>query len=55
MRTNEGITPYERFYGMKPEVGHVRTFGCAVRVTLPKEWLGKLDDREDKYDGGNRV
>ena len=33
MRANEGVTPYERFYGMKPDVGHIRTFGCIVRVT----------------------
>ena len=37
-RANDGITPYERFYGMKPDVGHIRTI---VRVTLPSETLGK--------------
>lgn len=42
---NDGVTPYERFYGMKPDVSHIRTFGCAVRVALPREKLGKLDDR----------
>jgi hypothetical protein len=40
-RANDGITPYERFYGMKPDVGHIRAFGCIVRVMLPSEKLGK--------------
>jgi hypothetical protein len=43
-KTNNGTTPDERFYDTKPDVGHIRTFGCAVRVTLPKETLGKLDE-----------
>jgi hypothetical protein len=30
---------------MKPDVGHIRTFGCVVRVTPPSETLGKLEDR----------
>ena len=61
-RANDGITPYERFYGMKPDVGHIRTFGCIVRVTLPSEKLGKLDNRGAmgylmgyKYEGAYRV
>ena len=41
-KANDGMTPYERFYGMKLDVGHIRTFGCVVRVTLPREMLGKL-------------
>ena len=58
-RANDGITPYERFYGMKPHVGHIRTI---VRVTLPSEKLGKLEDRGAmgypmgyKYEGAYRV
>ena len=27
---------------MKPDVGHIRTFGCVAKVTLPHETLGKL-------------
>jgi len=60
--TNEGKTPYELFYRMKPDVGHARTFGCVVEVVLPSQTLGKLDDRAAmgyllgyKYDGGYRV
>jgi len=47
---------------MKPHVGHIRTFGCVVWVTLPKETLGKLDDLGAmgylmgfKHEGGCRV
>ena len=61
-RANRGVMPYERFYGVKPDVGHIRTFGCIVRVTLPSEKLGKLEDRRAmgylmgyKYEGGYRV
>ena len=32
---NEGRTPYELFYKMKPDVEHIRTFGCVVKVVLP--------------------
>lgn len=59
---NDGRTPYEFFYNMIPDVGHIRTFGCVVRVVLPSETLGKLDERAAmgyllgyKYDGEYRV
>jgi len=32
---NEGRTPYELFYKMKPDVDHIHTFGCVVKVILP--------------------
>jgi hypothetical protein len=55
---NEGKTPFELFYGMKPDVGHICTFSCVAKVSLPRETLGKLDDRAVmgyllgyKYDG----
>ena len=41
---NEGRTPYELFYKMKPDVEHIRTFRCVVKVILPSQMLGKLDD-----------
>ena len=41
---NEGKMPYELFHRMKSDVGHMRTFGCVVKVTLPSETLGKLDN-----------
>jgi transposase InsO family protein len=57
-KPNDGKTPFELFYGMKPDVGHIRAFGCVAKVVLPSELLGKLDDRAVmcyllgyKYDG----
>ena len=38
--TPTSVTQYERFYGVKPDVGYIRTFGCIARVTLPSEKLG---------------
>ena len=42
---NGGKTPYELFYDMISDVSHVHTSGCVVRVTLPAEKLGKLDEQ----------
>ena len=59
---NDGKTPYELFYGMKPNVSHIRPFGCITKVTLPSEKLKKLDNRAVmgyllgyKYEGAYRV
>ena len=56
--TNDGKTPYELFYGREPDVRHVRTFGCIVKVVLPNETLGKLAAMGYllgyKYDSGYR-
>jgi hypothetical protein len=30
-------TPKEVFVGIKPEVGHLRIFGCPVYIHVPKE------------------
>jgi hypothetical protein len=32
-----GMTPYEAFYGTKPNVANLRVFGCKVIVHIPKE------------------
>jgi hypothetical protein len=47
---------------IKPDIAHIRTFGCVVKVAQPSETLGKLDDRAVmgcplgyKYDGAYRV
>jgi hypothetical protein len=34
---NEGKSPYELFYGIKPDVAHLRTFGCVVKVALQRD------------------
>jgi len=57
--TNEGRTPYELFYKMKPDVEHIHAFRCVVKVVLPSQMLGKLDNQAMmgyllgyKYKGG---
>lgn len=36
-------SPEELFIGKKPEVSHLRIFGCPVYVHIPKEKRSKLD------------
>jgi len=61
-KANDSKTLFELFYGMKPDVSHIRAFGCVTKVVLPGELLGKLDDwaamgylLRYKYDGAYRV
>lgn len=35
-RAVKGVSPFEKFWGIKPSVGHLRVFGCEV-VSLNKE------------------
>jgi hypothetical protein len=44
MKANDRVMPFECFYNMKPDVSHIHTFGCVMKVVLPSELLGKLDD-----------
>ena len=39
----EDKTPEEVFTSMKPEIGHLRVFGCHVYVHIPKEKRTKMD------------
>ena len=39
----ENKTPEEVFSGKKPEVSHLRIFGCPVYIHIPKEKRTKLD------------
>ena len=39
----KGATPYERWFGVKPDVEHLRVFGCNVYVHIPDEKRRKLD------------
>jgi hypothetical protein len=41
----EGATPFEFWYGKKPPVHHLRTFGCIAYVKNTKPHLSKLEDR----------
>jgi hypothetical protein len=36
-------TPKEVFSGIKPEVGHLRIFGCPVHIHVPKEKRTKME------------
>lgn len=38
-------TPYESFKGKKPNVEHIRVFGCVGYVKIDSAHLRKLDDR----------
>jgi hypothetical protein len=39
----ENMTPYEAWHGVKPDLKHLRTFGCAAYMQQPKELRNKLD------------
>ena len=36
-------TPYEMWCQKKPEIGHIRTYGCLVHVHIPSETRAKMD------------
>jgi hypothetical protein len=44
-RSVEGSTPYEAWYGVKPSVSFLRTFGCVAHVKQGNKRLSKLEDR----------
>ena len=39
----EDKTPKESFTGQKPQVNHMRTFGCLVFIHVPKDKTNKLE------------
>ena len=43
-----GATPYERWFGSKPNVDHLRIFGCPVYVHTPDQKRRKLDPKAFK-------
>ncbi|KAL8105967.1 hypothetical protein AgCh_029688 [Apium graveolens] len=44
-RALSGKTPYEVWSGSKPDIGHIRIFGCIAHMKQPGVHLRKLDDR----------
>lgn len=38
-------TPYEAMFGKKPDISHIRVFGCKVFVHVPKETRKSIDDK----------
>ena len=43
-----GETPYLLWYGEKPNLKHVRVFGCVVYTHIPSEQRKKLDKKAHK-------
>ena len=39
----KGMTPFEALHRKKPDVGHLRVFGCAAYAHIPKDERKKLD------------
>lgn len=46
-KTLKGQTPYEAWNGDKPQLEHIKIFGCLAHMKVPKEHTGKLDDRSN--------
>ena len=46
--TTTGVTPYERFFGRKPRVDHIRIFGCYGYALLPETERRKLMPKAEK-------
>ena len=44
----DGVTPYEAWYGYKPNVKHLRVFGSVCYALVPIEKRNKLDSRSIK-------
>nr|GEW05225.1 ribonuclease H-like domain, reverse transcriptase, RNA-dependent DNA polymerase [Tanacetum cinerariifolium] len=40
-----GVTPYEKFYGEKPNLEDLKVFGCVAYERIVSKHLKKLDDR----------
>ena len=44
----EHMTPYERWYGRKPNVSHLRVFGCTAYAYVQSSERRKLDEKAEK-------
>ena len=44
----EPVTPYEKWYGRKPNVQHLRVFGCIAYAHVPDVARQKLDKKAEK-------
>ena len=44
----ENKTPYERWYGKKPNLSHLRVFGCMAYVHIPDDERRKLNKKVEK-------
>ncbi|GIL80329.1 hypothetical protein Vretifemale_9560, partial [Volvox reticuliferus] len=46
--TGTKVTPHEAFMGTKPDISHLRVFGCAAYTHVPKEKHNKLQPMSRK-------
>lgn len=44
-RVLNGRTPYEMWSGKKPNLAHIKVFGCTAYMKIPMVHVKKLDDR----------
>ena len=44
----EGTTPYERWYGRKPNISHLKVFGCMAYAHVQDVQHQKLDKKAEK-------
>jgi hypothetical protein len=47
-RIGDEVSPYEQYFGMKPNLRHLRVFGSIEYVHIPKEKWKKLDAKAEK-------
>ena len=47
-RALDGVTPYQALTGRKPDVKHLRIFGCICYAHIPKDERKKLDSKSVK-------
>nr|KAJ0217724.1 hypothetical protein LSAT_V11C300103190 [Lactuca sativa] len=45
MKALKNMTPYEAWSGRKPQIAHLRVFGCVAHMKIVKGHLKKLEDR----------
>lgn len=47
-KSSKSCTPNEAWYGKKPKVSHLKTFGCLAYAHVPDSLRTKLDDKSEK-------
>jgi len=47
-RSLDGCTPYEAWNGSKPDLAHIKVFGCDAYLFVPDEKRGKLQAKSQK-------
>ncbi len=46
--TSHGVTPFERWYGYKPYLGHTKVFTCIAYALKPEQMHSKMDPKTEK-------